>query len=78
MYSVDISKAAIGAFIYVFDEKKAPLKGADIYFNGTLTGTTNEYGRSNFPSLVTGSYLVDVRKIRLYSGKSDNCGIECA
>jgi hypothetical protein len=62
IYSVDISKAAIGAFIYVFDEKKAPLKGADIYFNGTLTGTTNEYGRSNFPSLVTGSYLVDVRK----------------
>jgi hypothetical protein len=62
IYSVDISKAAIGAFIYVFDEKKSPLKGADVYFNGTLTGTTNEYGRSNFPSLVSGSYLVEVRK----------------
>lgn len=62
IYSAEISKAAIGAFIYVFDEKKIPLKGADIYFNGTLTGTTNEYGRSNFPSLVSGSYLVDVRK----------------
>lgn len=62
IYSVDISKAAVGAFIYVFDEKKAPLTGADIYFNGTLTGTTNEYGRSNFPTLVSGSYLVEVRK----------------
>jgi hypothetical protein len=62
IYSVEISKAAIGAFIYVFDEKKSPLNGADIYFNGTLTGTTNEYGRSNFPTLVSGSYLVEVRK----------------
>lgn len=62
IYSVEISKAAVGAFIYVFDEKKSPLNGADIYFNGTLTGTSNEYGRSNFPSLVSGSYLVEVRK----------------
>ena len=33
-----------------------------MYFNGTLTGTTNEYGRSNFPSLVSGVYLVEIRK----------------
>ena len=62
IYSVDLSKAAVGAFIYVFDEKKVPLSGADIYFNGTVTGTSNEYGRSTFPSLVAGSYLVEVRK----------------
>jgi hypothetical protein len=62
IYSVDLSKAAIGTFIYVFDEKKSPLSGADVYFNGSLTGSTNEYGRSNFPTLVTGSYLVEVRK----------------
>ncbi|MCK9580126.1 MAG: carboxypeptidase-like regulatory domain-containing protein [Methanoregula sp.] len=62
IYTVAISKAAVGLFIYVFDEKKAPLDGADIYFNGTLTGTTNEYGRSNFPSLVSGTYMVEVRK----------------
>jgi hypothetical protein len=62
IYSVSLSKAAVGAFIYVFDEKKVALNGADIYFNGTLTGTTNEYGRSNFPSLVSGAYLVEVRK----------------
>jgi hypothetical protein len=62
IYSVAVSKAAIGAFIYVFDEKKIPLNNANIYFNGSLTGTTNEYGRSNFPSLVAGSYQVEVRK----------------
>ncbi len=62
IYTVEVSKAAIGAFVYVFDERKAPLNGADVYFNGSLTGTTNEYGRSNFPSLVSGVYLVEVRK----------------
>ncbi|NMB79475.1 MAG: PEGA domain-containing protein [Methanomicrobiales archaeon] len=62
IYGVEIGKAAVGAFIYVFDEKKSPLAGADIYFNGSLTGTTNQYGRSNFPSLVSGSYQVEVRK----------------
>lgn len=62
IYSVAISKAAVGAFIYVFDEKKVPLSGADVYFNGTLTKTSNEYGRCNLPALVSGSYLVEVRK----------------
>lgn len=62
IYTAAISKAAIGAFIYVFDEKQEPIHGADVYFNGSLTGTTNEYGRSTFPSLVTGTYLVEVRK----------------
>jgi len=62
IYNAEISKASIGAFIYVFDEKSTPLTGADVYFNGTLSGTTNQYGRSNFPNLVVGSYLVEVRK----------------
>jgi len=62
IYTVEIFKAAIGAFVYVFDERKAPLNGADVYFNGSLTGSTNEYGRSNFPSLVSGVYLVEIRK----------------
>jgi hypothetical protein len=62
IYAVEITKAAVGAFVYVFDEKKAPLSGADVYFNGSLTGQTNERGRSTFPSLVSGSYLVEIRK----------------
>eukprot|EP01106_Pelomyxa_sp_JSP_P004078 TRINITY_DN1623_c0_g1_i2.p1 TRINITY_DN1623_c0_g1~~TRINITY_DN1623_c0_g1_i2.p1 ORF type:complete len:391 (-),score=19.36 TRINITY_DN1623_c0_g1_i2:63-1199(-) len=62
LYPVSLSKAALGAFIYVTDENKAPLSGADIYLNGTLSGSTNEYGRLNFPNLVAGTYGLEVRK----------------
>lgn len=60
--SISISKAPVGAFIYVTDENRIPLAGADIYINGTLSGTTNEFGRSNFPDILSGSYPVEVRK----------------
>jgi hypothetical protein len=62
IYTVSIAKAAVGLSIYVFDEKKVPLTDANVYFNGSLSGTTNEYGRSTFPSQVSGAYLVEVRK----------------
>ncbi|PKL57863.1 MAG: hypothetical protein CVV34_05300 [Methanomicrobiales archaeon HGW-Methanomicrobiales-5] len=62
IYSVEITKAPIGAFIYVFDENKAAINGADVYINGNLSGTTNQYGRSTFPNLVSGSYPVEIRK----------------
>jgi len=60
--TMEMSKAPIGAFVYVFDESKSPLSGAEVYVNGSLSGTTNDYGRSNFPSLVTGAYLFEVKK----------------
>ena len=56
------SKAPLGAFVYVFDEANAPINGADIYINGTLSGTSNQYGRGTFPNLVSGPYNVEVRK----------------
>ena len=62
LYSIEITKAPIGAFIYVFDENRAAINGADVYINGNLSGTTNQYGRSTFPSLVSGSYPVEIRK----------------
>jgi hypothetical protein len=62
LYSVALSKAPLGAFISVFDENRDPINGTDVYFNGTLTGTTNQFGRINFPDLVSGSYNVEVRK----------------
>ena len=62
IYYVSLSKAPIGAFVYVIDESRMPVNGADVYINGTLSGTTNEYGRMNFPNLVTGDYLLEVRK----------------
>ena len=60
--SVLISKAAVGAFIHVTDENRLPLEGANIYLNGTLSGTTNEYGSHNFPGILSGSYPVEIRK----------------
>lgn len=62
VYYISLSKAPIGAFVYVIDESKMPLASADLYINGTLSGTSNEYGRVNFPDLVTGDYLIEVRK----------------
>lgn len=60
--TVEIAKAPLGAFVYVYDESQNPLNEADIYINGNLSGTTNQYGRSTFPDLVFGSYPVEVRK----------------
>lgn len=62
LYTVEISKAALGAFVYVYDENQNPVNGADIYINGSLSGTTNQYGRGTFPDLVFGSYPVEIRK----------------
>jgi hypothetical protein len=62
LYSVALTKAPLGAFFSVFDEDRVPINGTDIYINGTLSGTTNQSGRSVFPDLVTGSYIVEVRK----------------
>lgn len=62
LYTTEISKAPLGAFVYVYDENHAPITGADIYINGSLSGTTNQYGRGTFPDLVFGSYLVEIRK----------------
>jgi hypothetical protein len=62
LYTSEIVKAPLGAFVYVYDENRNPINGADIYINGSLSGTTNQYGRSTFPELVYGSYPVEVRK----------------
>lgn len=62
LYSVALTKAPLGAFFSVFDENHSPVNGTDIFINGTLSGTTNQFGRSNFPDLVAGSYTVEVRK----------------
>ena len=62
LYSADITKAPLGAFVYVYDESRNPLDGAEIYINGSLSGTTNQYGRGTFPDLVFGSYPVEIRK----------------
>jgi len=62
IYYASLSKAPIGAYIFVIDESKKPVSSADVYINGTLSGTTNEYGRMSSSTLVTGDYLIEVRK----------------
>jgi hypothetical protein len=62
IYAVGLSKALVGAFVSVFDENRSPISGADVFINGTLSGTTNQYGRLNFANLVSGNYSVEVRK----------------
>jgi hypothetical protein len=62
LYTTEIRKTPLGAFVYVYDENKNPISGADIYLNGSLSGTTNQYGRSTLSDLVLGSYPVEVRK----------------
>ena len=62
LFSVTLIKIPLGAFVSVFDENRDPIKDADVYINGTLSGTTNQFGRINFPELVSGPYIVEVRK----------------
>ena len=67
LYTAEITKSPLGAFVYVYDENNNPVNGAEVYINGSLSGTTNEYGRSAFPDLVFGSYPVEVRKTGYFS-----------
>jgi Carboxypeptidase regulatory-like domain/PEGA domain len=62
LYTAEITKAPLGAFVYVYDEIHSPVEGAEIYINGSLSGTTNQNGRGTFPDLVFGSYPVEIRK----------------
>jgi hypothetical protein len=62
LYTAEITKAPLGAFVYVYDENHNAINGAEIYINGSLSGTTTQYGRGTFPDLVFGSYPVEIRK----------------
>jgi|WetSurMetagenome_2_1015567.scaffolds.fasta_scaffold03954_7 hypothetical protein len=62
LLSVTLIKVPLGAFVSVFDENRDPIKDADVFINGTLSGTTNQFGRINFPNLVSGPYNIEVRK----------------
>ena len=60
-----MSKAPVGAFIYVVDESKSPVNGADVYLNGEKAGSTNQYGRFTLSNVLVGSFAVEIRKIGL-------------
>ena len=62
IYYASLTKAPVGAFVYITDESKKPMSNAEVYVNGSLAGTSNEYGRMNLPTLVTGDYILVVKK----------------
>jgi len=62
LLSVVMPKAPVGAFIYVVDESKSPVNGADIYLNGEKAGSTNQYGRFTLSNILAGSFTVEIRK----------------
>jgi hypothetical protein len=62
LLTVVMSKAPVGAFIYAVDESQSPVRGAEVYLNGNMVGTTNQYGRYMLSGIVSGNYSVEVRK----------------
>ena len=62
LLTVVMSKAPVGAFIYVMDESKSPVNGADVFLNGERAGSTNQYGRFTLSNVVVGSFTVEIKK----------------
>ncbi len=62
LLTVVMSKAPVGAFIYVVDESKSPVNGADVYLNGEKAGSTNQYGRFTLSNVLAGSFTVEIKK----------------
>jgi len=62
IFYATLTKAPVGAFVYITDESKKAMSNVDVYVNGSLAGTSNEYGRMNLPNLVAGDYSVVVKK----------------
>lgn len=62
LISVMMSKSPVGVVIYVIDESTSPVAGAEVYLNGTLSGTTNQYGGYTLPGIVFGNYTLEARK----------------
>jgi hypothetical protein len=62
LLTIVMSKAPVGAFIYVVDESKSPVNAANVYLNGEKAGSTNQYGRFTLSNVLAGSFTVEIRK----------------
>ncbi len=58
---VPLSKSAYQVSITAFNETTNPIAEAEVYLNGTLMGTTNQYGRLALSDLRAGTYEFLVR-----------------
>jgi len=62
LLTIQISKVPVGAFVSVFDENQVPVKDAGIYLDNVFAGSTDQYGRYVFGSIVSGTYQLEVKK----------------
>ena len=69
LLNVLMSKSPVGAVLYVIDESQAPVAGAEVYVDGTLAGTTNQFGGYTLSRIVFGNYTVEVKKDGFVSTK---------
>ena len=60
IYTVTLGKAAYPAFLSVYNPDHTPVPGAQVIINGTLVGSTNQYGRYTIEGLLSGPYKVEV------------------
>lgn len=60
IYPVTLGKAVYQAFVSVYDPDHTPVPGAQVMINGTLVGSTNQYGRYTVEGLLSGPYQVEV------------------
>jgi hypothetical protein len=60
VYTVTLGKAAYQAFVSVYNPDHTPVPGAQVIINGTLVGSTNQYGRYTLEGLLSGPYKVEV------------------
>jgi protocatechuate 3,4-dioxygenase beta subunit len=62
LLAIQISKVPVGAFVSVFDENQVPVKDARVYLDQVFAGSTDQYGRYVFGSIVSGTYQLEVKK----------------
>lgn len=67
LITVDLSRSAYPISLTAFDDAMKPIEEAEVYFNGTLMGKTNQYGRFMLSDVDAGTYEITVRA----SGRED-------
>ena len=60
IYTVTLGKASYQAFVSVYNPDHTPVPGAQIMINGTVVGSTNQYGRYTLEGLLSGPYKLEV------------------
>jgi hypothetical protein len=60
--SIALTPVPVTGFILVYDQQNQPISGASVSMNGTVMGSTTEFGRATLQNLVPGNYTIVVSK----------------